>query len=82
MMFGVRGTITVTHCVGSTVNLASRIEGASEPDRITVGKTVHDSLKDDEDFVFEPRGFVKLKGHTPQSCFFVSSSTGWIPLKH
>ena len=45
---------------GDTVNLASRMESGGVPDGIQVTRPVYERLKDE--FVFEPRGFVEVKG--------------------
>jgi class 3 adenylate cyclase len=45
---------------GDTVNLASRMESGGIPDTIQVTRTVYDKLKDE--FVFEPRGAIEVKG--------------------
>src|SRR4029079_2970235 len=45
---------------GDTVNLASRMESTGMPDNITVTRAVYDKLKDE--FVFEPRGLIEVKG--------------------
>jgi class 3 adenylate cyclase len=45
---------------GDTVNLASRMESGSIPDAVQVTRAVYDRLKDQ--FVFEPRGEIEVKG--------------------
>ena len=45
---------------GDTVNLASRMESAGLPDTIQVTRAVYEALKDE--FVFEPRGPIEIKG--------------------
>jgi class 3 adenylate cyclase len=45
---------------GDTVNLASRMEAAGEPDSIQVTRPVYEHLKDL--FAFEPRGALDIKG--------------------
>jgi class 3 adenylate cyclase len=45
---------------GDTVNLASRMESGGLPDSIQVTRAVYERLKDD--FVFEPRGKIEVKG--------------------
>ena len=55
---------------GDTVNVASRLESTSEPGRIHVAAELADRLRDQ--FVFEPRGAVDLKGKgSRQTCFLV-----------
>jgi class 3 adenylate cyclase len=45
---------------GDTVNLASRMESGSVPDAVQVTRPVYEKLKDQ--FVFEPRGTIDVKG--------------------
>jgi class 3 adenylate cyclase len=45
---------------GDTVNLASRMESGGVPDMIQVTRPVYEKLKDQ--FVFEPRGEIEVKG--------------------
>jgi class 3 adenylate cyclase len=45
---------------GDTVNLASRMESGGMPDTIQVTRPVYEKLKDE--FVFEPRGTIEVKG--------------------
>ena len=45
---------------GDTVNLASRMKSGSIPDAVQVTRAVYDRLKDQ--FVFEPRGEIEVKG--------------------
>ena len=45
---------------GDTVNLASRMESGGMPDTIQVTRPVYEKLKDE--FVFEPRGAIEVKG--------------------
>ncbi|GEP58601.1 adenylate/guanylate cyclase domain-containing protein [Reyranella soli] len=45
---------------GDTVNLASRMESGGLPDMIQVTRPVYEKLKDQ--FVFEPRGAIEVKG--------------------
>jgi class 3 adenylate cyclase len=45
---------------GDTVNLASRMESGGMPDTIQVTRAVYERLKDE--FVFEPRGAIEVKG--------------------
>ena len=45
---------------GDTVKLASRMESGGIPDTIQVTRPVHDKLKDE--FVFESRGAIEVKG--------------------
>lgn len=45
---------------GDTVNLASRMESGSIPDAVQVTRAVYERLKNQ--FVFEPRGAIEVKG--------------------
>jgi class 3 adenylate cyclase len=55
---------------GDTVNVASRLETTSEPDRIHVPAAFSDRLANS--FVFEPRGTVDLKGKgAAKTCFLL-----------
>jgi len=45
---------------GDTVNLASRMESGGMPDTIQVTRSVYEKLKDE--FVFESRGTIEVKG--------------------
>lgn len=45
---------------GDTVNLASRMESGGMPDTIQVTRSVYEKLKDE--FVFESRGVIEVKG--------------------
>ena len=45
---------------GDTVNLASRMEAGGMPDTVQVTRSVYEKLKDE--FVFEPRGAIEVKG--------------------
>jgi class 3 adenylate cyclase len=45
---------------GDTVNLASRMEAGGVPDTIQVTRSVYEKIKDE--FVFEPRGAIEVKG--------------------
>jgi class 3 adenylate cyclase len=45
---------------GDTVNMASRMEAGGLPDTIQVTRPVYDKLKDE--FAFEPRGTIEIKG--------------------
>ena len=67
---GVIGTTKFAYDVwGDTVNVAARLEGASEPNRIHVSGTLAAQLEDR--YLLTPRGSVELKGKgssRPASC--------------
>lgn len=54
---------------GDSVNIASRLETSSEPGRITVSQDTY--LLTKEKFLFEDRGFVRLKNKEPIRAYFV-----------
>jgi len=54
---------------GNTVNIASRMEAASESNRVNVSKPVHDELKNR--FDFEYRGVLPIKNLQPIEMYFV-----------
>lgn len=62
---------------GNTVNLTSRTETTGHPGRINVSEDTYrllqqDANRDDE-FVFQPRGFVSMKGRSePMMVWFLS----------
>ena len=70
VMAGVIGRQKFTYDVwGDAVNLASRLEGLSSPGRILVCPTCKDRL--DDEFAFESRGIVDIKGVGPQETWFL-----------
>jgi adenylate cyclase len=54
---------------GDTVNTASRLESHGETDRVQVSAEVYERLKDQ--FIFEPRGMVELKGRGPMFTYYL-----------
>ena len=54
---------------GDTVNVASRLESESAPDRINVSEAVMQALT--HRFAFEPRGIITLKGRGGTRAFFL-----------
>jgi class 3 adenylate cyclase len=68
---GVIGTTKFAYDVwGDTVNVAARLEAASEPNRIQVSGTLAAQLEDR--FRFEPRGAIELKGKgLVETCYLV-----------
>jgi adenylate cyclase len=59
---------------GDTVNVASRMESHGLPDQIQVTEAVYERLKDD--FVFERRGLVEVKGKGATLTYFVVGRAG------
>jgi class 3 adenylate cyclase len=67
---GVIGTWKFGYDVwGDTVNIASRLESTSLPNRIQASEAIARALGDG--FELEPRGTVELKGKGPMSTFFL-----------
>lgn len=70
VMAGVIGTQKFSYDVwGDTVNLASRLESRSEPNRILICPGCRDRLA--HAFTFESRGQIEIKGVGLQETFFV-----------
>lgn len=59
---------------GDPVNVASRMESHGEPGRIQVSPDTYDLLKDD--FVFEPRGRVTIKGKGEMETWYLVARRG------
>ena len=59
---------------GDTVNIASRMESHGLPDQIQVTEPVYERLKND--FVFERRGFVDVKGKGPTLTYLLVGRVG------
>ncbi len=56
---------------GPTVNIASRLEAASQPNRINVSREVYEHLKRTGRYDLEPRGALSIKNMQPVEMFFV-----------
>ncbi len=54
---------------GDTVNLASRLESTGLPGRIQVSAVTYELTR--EEFEFEPRGILELKGHGPVQTYLL-----------
>jgi adenylate cyclase len=71
VMAGVIGTKKFSYDVwGDTVNLASRLEGASERGAILICPGCHERLR--QSFDCEPRGTIDIKGVGPQPTWFLT----------
>jgi len=57
---------------GDTVNTASRIESHGDVDRVNVSKSTYNHIKDCDEFIFEERGTVEVKGKGSMQMYFVS----------
>ena len=55
---------------GDTVNTASRMESLSVPGRVQVTASVMERLNDQ--FTFEPRGLIDVKGKGPMPTWFLT----------
>ena len=60
---------------GDTVNTASRMESFGEIGKVNISHSTYELLKDDPEFVFEPRGFVEVKGKGKLEMWFVSKAS-------
>lgn len=81
IMAGVIGTQKFTYDVwGDAVNLASRLEGQSQPGRILVCPSCHDALK--EGFVLSDRGLIEIKGVGQQQAWFLEGRQQNVNNKH
>jgi len=58
---------------GDTVNVAARLEATGAPGQVHVSESIYLSLKDD--FAFEPRGEVELKGRGRMTTYFMKKKT-------
>jgi adenylate cyclase len=74
VMAGVIGTNKFSYDVwGDTVNLASRLEGASERGRILVCEKTYAALR--SEFAFEAAGDINIKGQGAKAAWFVTGFT-------
>jgi class 3 adenylate cyclase len=56
---------------GDAVNVASRMQILSEPGRILVTQDVYTRLR--QDFRFEERGIIEVKGKGPMMTYFLTA---------
>ncbi len=66
----VKGWRMIYDVWGATVNLASRLEQASEPGRINVSRDVYEELK--SRYNFEYRGEIPVRNLGPTPMFFLN----------
>jgi adenylate cyclase len=70
LMAGVIGAKRLTYDVwGDTVNLASRLEGQSEPHRVLISQATRRLIEDR--FVTEPCGYLELKGYGREQAYYL-----------
>ncbi len=70
VLAGVIGAKRLTYDVwGDTVNLASRLEGQSEPNRVLVCRATKTALE--ERFVLEARGPLEIKGFGVEETWYL-----------
>ena len=60
---------------GDTVNMASRMESASDAGKVNISRSVFEELTDDPSLSFHARGSVEVKGGGPMDMWFVDSLT-------
>lgn len=69
---GIIGTWRFIYDVwGPTVNIASRLEAASHPNKINVSRQVYSFLKRLDRYTLEPRGALSIKNMQPVEMYFV-----------
>jgi len=74
VLAGVIGAKRLTYDVwGDTVNLASRLEGQSQPNRVLVSRATKAALGDW--FVLEPRGPLEIKGYGLEEAWYLVAKT-------
>lgn len=56
---------------GDTVNTASRLESYGEVGRVNISQTSYELVRDDPDFIFEPRGKIQVKGKGNLDMYYV-----------
>jgi class 3 adenylate cyclase len=61
---------------GDTVNIASRMETASEPGEVNISETTYSLVKDKSAFRFTDRGMIHAKGKGEMAMYFVRRAGG------
>ncbi len=73
LVAGVVGTNKFQYDVwGDTVNLASRVENNSIPDKVNISQTTYGLIHHKDDFIFENRGKIEVKGKGEMGMYFVT----------
>jgi class 3 adenylate cyclase/lipopolysaccharide biosynthesis regulator YciM len=76
LVTGVVGTKKFQYDVwGDTVNVASRMESNSEPGKINVSESTYQLLKNNENYIFTPRGEIDVKGKGNMKMYFVEATS-------
>ena len=57
---------------GDTVNTASRMESSGDVGKVNISEDTYNLIKDEEEFVFESRGKIEVKGKGEIEMFFVT----------
>jgi class 3 adenylate cyclase len=58
---------------GDTVNTASRMESSGKEGKVNISDATYESVKNMNQYQFEPRGKVKAKGKGELEMFFVEN---------
>lgn len=58
---------------GDTVNTASRMESNGQVGKVNISQNTYELIKENPDFIFEPRGKIKAKGKGDIDMWFVES---------